>query len=129
MKTYWLLQPFERMPDEGDAGIAQLKELDENGVLAGLKLHARRRVFAPDEQHRRDMAYSLEAEDGRVPHPMLKVAAGPRMRAIDDLADLLGLKSLLDDCTLPQRVVDIANREAKSKKKKAASADGEAAAT
>ena len=129
VKTYWLLQPFERMPDEGDAGIAQLKELDENGVLPGLKLHAHRRVFAPDEQDRRDMARSLEAEDGRVAHPMLRVAMGPRMRAIDDLADLLGLKSLLDDCTLPQRVVDIANREAKSKKKKVESADGEAAAT
>ena len=75
------------------------------------------------------MARSLEAEDGRAAHPMLRVAMGPRMRAIDDLADLLGLKSLLDDCTLPQRLVDIANWEAKSKKKKAESADGEAAAT
>ena len=39
---------------------------------------------------------------------------------------LLGIESLLNERTLPQRIVDIANREAKMKKKKAGPVDGEA---
>jgi hypothetical protein len=34
------------------------------------------------------MACSLEAEDRRVAHPMLRVAMGPRLRAIDELLQI-----------------------------------------
>ena len=51
---------------------------------------------------------------------MLKVSLGSRMRAADDLARLLGVVSLFDECSLPQRVLDIANREARHIREKEA---------
>ena len=41
---------------------------------------------------------------------MLRVGLGSRMRA-DQCAKLLGVDSLLDDCALPQRIVDLVNRD------------------
>ena len=114
VKMYWLLHPFGRMPSHENA-VDQLKELAETGVLLGLKLNAHRRIFSPEEQDRRDVMRSLQDEEGRrIPHPMLQVSLGSRMRAADELARLLGVVSLLDECSLPQHVLDIANREAAS---------------
>lgn len=110
VKTYWLLQPFGRLPAAND-----LVELAKPGVPQGLKLNAHRRCFSAEEQDRHDVGRFLLEGRRRMPHPMLKVALGPRMRAADACADLLDVASLLDNCSLPERIIDMVNREAKKK--------------
>ena len=119
VKMYWLLKPFGRLPRlDGEGNDAQAVErlvaLSENGVPKGLKLNAHRRCFSADEQDRHDVGRSLQNEE-RTADPMLRVGLGSRMRAADQCATLLGVESLLNDCALPQRIVDLVNREKKGR--------------
>lgn len=115
-EMYRGLKPFGRLPrldGEGDDARAvermfQLMEI--KGLQKGLELNAHRRCFSADEQDRRDVVHSLQS-GGRAVDPMLRVGLGARMRAADQCAKLLGVESLLDDCALPQRIVDLVNRE------------------
>jgi hypothetical protein len=119
VKMYWLLKPFGRLPrldgEGNDArAVERLLALSENGVPLGLRLNAHRRCFSADEQDRRDVGRSLQSE-GPADDPMLHVGLGSRMRAADQCANLFGVDTLLDDCALSQRIVDIANREKKGR--------------
>ena len=88
---------------------ADLHELSKPGVRRGLELNAHSRCMGISEQHCLDRDRALC--DDREKHPMLSLPLGARMRAADQCARLLGVEKMTHDCTLPQRVVDVANRE------------------
>ena len=133
VKTYWLLRHLQKLPvaeggvnggggeiegrgGEGGAGkgdalraaAVQLNDMSKSGVLAGLELNALRRCRSPEEQMRLDHARDL---DRRAVDPFLMVGIGTRMMVADECAKLLGIPSMVKEHVLPQRIVDIANRE------------------
>jgi hypothetical protein len=119
-EMYRLIKPFGRLPRlDGESDDTQAVErmfqlMEIKGVPKGLELNAHRRCFSADEQDRHDVGCSLQSER-RTADPMLRVGLGSRMRAADRCAQLLGVDSLLEDCALPQRIVDLVNCDRKER--------------
>lgn len=121
-KAYWLLHGIQRMPrkDMKLSPAKQLIEMSKQGVLAGLQLNALRRCLTPEEQIRRDMSRRFDSEVNnkkRATDPYLKTDIGMRMMVADDCASLLGVASMVKECHLPSRVVDVLNEVDERKKK------------
>ena len=121
---FYILKNFGRLPgmddtrqSEGDEtvtilhrnAINQLKTLKKGRALPGIKLNAISRCLTQIEQDRRDALRSLGNE--KTAHTMIRSTLGARLRSAAYCAQLLGVRSLFEDCELPQGVVDIANRE------------------
>lgn len=104
-KGFWLLKHVQRLVEP-----EELELMAKSGVLGGLELNALTRCITAATQMERDRGRSLDPEK-KTPHPFLKLGKGLRMEAAQDCADLLGVDSLFQAGELPQRVVEVSNRE------------------
>lgn len=113
VKAYWLLRYVERLPRlrDGVEPAEQMVLLHKPGVLSGLQLNATARCMSAETAMQHDNARRCDP-DKIVPHTLLKPAVGVRMNAAYRLAKLLGLERHWEGGDLPDRVVQIARREA-----------------
>ena len=117
VRAFWLLKHVQRLVEPKELAL-----MASGGVLSGLELNALGRCITATEQVERDRGRSLDPSKN-TPHPFLRVGKGMRMEAANDCAQLLGIESLFHEGSLPQFVLDVADRQ----RHKAANAEGDAA--
>lgn len=113
VKAFWLLRCVERLPilHDGMEPAEQMVLLYKTGVLDGLQLNATARCMSAEIAMRHDNARRHDP-DKIAPHALLKPAVGVKMEAAERFAKLLDLERYCMGGDLPNRVVQIARREA-----------------
>ena len=138
VRAHWLLKPIGRLPEfcagggalegaEEDAVAGELPAAEQLVLLnklsqptgkvwdSGLSLNAHLRCglardqMCSDAAHRNDPDTSTKHKPN---HPLIAPALGMRMEMAARLGKLLGLAHLTSDCELPDRIVEIARRDA-----------------
>ena len=118
--AFYLLSYIDRMPrqEEGCALVEQLMILSEpKWKIEALKLNARRRCLTAAEQIKMDECTRMGSDEEskhnqRIPpDPYIRLSLGKKMMITDQCAKLLGIPSMVEKCELPERILDIVNRD------------------